>query len=152
MSLAQLVARAWVDGASRGNPGDAGFGVVFELDGDEEEIAGFLGSATNNVAEYAGLIAALTYAAQSKVERLELFSDSQLLVRQLEGTYRVKARHLLPLFHKAMQLRRQIPAVVVQHVRRSENHDADRVANRAIDELVPLPSWLKLPGVVTPDQ
>lgn len=137
-------ARAWIDGASRGNPGDAGFGVVFEQDSARREIAGFLGRTTNNVAEYAGLVAALTLARREGIARLTLFSDSQLLVRQLDGAYRVKAPHLVPLFLKVLQLRRGLTGFDIRHVPREENRLADRLANRAIDERLPLPPWLEL--------
>jgi ribonuclease HI len=138
-------ARAWIDGAARGNPGEAGFGVHLEIDGTSREIVGFLGQATNNVAEYAALLAVLTYAVREGIERLEIQSDSQLLVRQLEGRYRVKAPHLIPLFLKVLQLKRRIPKLSVRHVRREENKDADRLANRAIDERAPVPEWLEIP-------
>lgn len=138
-------ARAWIDGAARGNPGEAGFGVHLEIDGASREIVGFLGQATNNVAEYAALLAVLTYAVREGIERLEIQSDSQLLVRQLEGRYRVKAPHLIPLFLKVLQLKRRIPKLSVRHVRREENKDADRLANRAIDERAPVPEWLEIP-------
>lgn len=137
-------ARGWIDGASRGNPGDAGFGVVFELDDGVSEIGGFLGRTTNNVAEYSALLAALTYARDKGIRDLELFSDSQLLVRQFGGAYRVKASHLVPLFLKVMALRREIPNLRLHHVPREKNAAADRLANRAIDERLALPSWLDL--------
>jgi ribonuclease HI len=139
-------ARAWIDGASRGNPGDAGFGVVFETDGRAEEILGFLGRTTNNAAEYAGLLAALTRAAELGLDRLTVASDSELLVRQMAGTYRVKAPNLVPLFLRAVKLRRAIPHVAIRHVPRRENSRADGLANRAIDERAPLPAWLELPA------
>jgi ribonuclease HI len=138
-------ARAWIDGAARGNPGDAGFGVHFERDGETTEILGFLGRATNNVAEYAALLAALTHARRLGLRRLDLYSDSQLLVRQLNGEYRVKAPHLVPMFLKVLALRRAIPQLEVAHVPRGENSKADGLANRAIDERAPVPEWLELP-------
>jgi ribonuclease HI len=138
--------RAWIDGASRGNPGEAGFGVVFETAAGSEEILGFLGRTTNNVAEYMALLAALTQARRLGVERLTLFSDSELLVRQMGGQYRVKAPHLIPIFLKALTLRRAIPQVTVRHVPRGENSRADGLANRAIDERSPVPEWLELPS------
>lgn len=137
-------ARAWIDGAARGNPGHAGFGVLLEINGSEESIIGYLGRTTNNVAEYSGLIAALSLAVRRGVTRLTVFSDSQLLVRQLLGQYRVKAAHLKPLFLKASQLRRQIPRVEIRHVGREENSHADGLANQAVDERVALPDWLDL--------
>jgi ribonuclease HI len=142
-------AKAWIDGASRGNPGAAGFGVYFEDGNGVEEVVGFLGQATNNVAEYAGLIAALTLAQRHGVASLTVFSDSQLLVRQVEGTYKVKAPHLVPIFLKVLQLRQALPSCQIRHVRREENREADRLANQAIDTRAPPPSWLEievLPG------
>ena len=137
-------ARAWIDGAARGNPGEAGFGVHLERDDGTEEICGFLGRTTNNVAEYAALVAALTWASEHGIEEMEVHSDSQLLVRQFEGQYRVKAPHLVPMFLRVVQLGRRIPELKVRHVPREENQDADRLANKAIDERVPLPDWLEL--------
>lgn len=137
-------ARAWIDGASRGNPGDAGFGVLFEIDGRREEVVGFLGRTTNNVAEYAALVAALTHAVESGCEALELYSDSQLLVRQIEGAYRVKAAHLVPIFLRVLSLRRRLDRFTIHHVPREENREADALANRAIDRREPAPDWLEL--------
>ncbi|MDX1501855.1 MAG: ribonuclease HI family protein [Thermoanaerobaculia bacterium] len=137
-------ARAWIDGAARGNPGEAGFGVRLLLDGEEHEIVGFLGVTTNNVAEYAALVALLTYCQRRGVRDLEVRSDSQLLVRQVLGEYRVKAAHLVPIFLRVLQLKRQIPRFRIEHVRREGNKEADRLANRAVDERVPPPDWLEL--------
>ena len=141
--------RAWIDGGARGNPGEAGFGVVFEIPrpgGEPEtvEISGYLGRTTNNVAEYAALLAALAYAARRGLESLTLHSDSELLVRQLAGRYKVRAPHLRRLHERALSLRRAIPRLAVRHVRREGNRDADRLANRAMDERLPPPEWLAL--------
>ena len=136
-------ARAWIDGASRGNPGDAGFGVLFETDLVSEEIVGYLGQATNNVAEYAALIAVLTLASERGVEKLVVYSDSQLLVRQVTGAYRVKAPHLVPIFLQVLKLRQSIPNFVIEHVVREDNKEADRLANQAIDLRAALPLWLE---------
>lgn len=136
--------RAWIDGASRGNPGEAGFGVLLQTDQDAEEIVGYLGKATNNVAEYAALIAVLTLAAERGVNKLVVYSDSQLLVRQVNGAYRVKAPHLKPIFLQAVKLRQRIPDFTIEHVAREENKEADRLANQAIDLRAALPSWLEL--------
>ncbi len=136
--------RAWIDGASRGNPGEAGFGVVFETDGGRQEIAGFLGRTTNNVAEYAALVAALGHAARSGCRELEVASDSELLVRQMTGAYRVKAAHLVPIFLRVMELRRGLARFTIRHVPREENREADALANRAVDERLPPPGWLEL--------
>lgn len=134
----------WIDGASRGNPGEAGFGVVFRQGDENREIGGFLGRATNNVAEYAGLIAALSFAKRRAVQRLTIHSDSQLLVRQVEGSYRVKAHHLIPIFKRVVELRRAFADLQLEHVPREQNLEADQLANRAIDERISLPDWLEL--------
>jgi len=138
-------ARAWIDGAARGNPGDAGFGVHVERGGRTEEIVGFLGRTTNNVAEYAALVAVLAFSRREGIDHLVVHSDSQLLVRQIEGTYKVKAPHLVPIFLKILALRRGIAHFEIHHVPREQNRDADRLANRAVDQRVPPPEWLELP-------
>jgi ribonuclease HI len=137
-------AEAWVDGASRGNPGEAGFGLLFRFGERADEICGFLGETTNNVAEYIGLIAALTLAARERVDRLTVYSDSQLLVRQMQGQYRVKAPHLKPIYLRALRLRQQIARFEIQHVPREDNRDADRLANQAIDLRTVPPEWLEI--------
>lgn len=144
---ADSTAVAWIDGASRGNPGEAGFGVLFDLGDTTHEIAGFLGRTTNNVAEYTALLAALTFAKEHGVRNLRLYSDSELLVRQLNGVYRVKARHLIPLFLEVIRLKRELDGFQLEHVPREENKEADRLANRAIDERTPLPAWLEIGGL-----
>ena len=128
-------ATANVDGGSRGNPGPAGYGVRIERDGGEvTELKQSLGSATNNVAEYRGLIAALAWAAQHGISTLHIRSDSELLVKQMRGEYRVKNPGLQPLHEEARALARQIGRVTFEHVRREFNKDADRLANEAMDE------------------
>ena len=137
-------AQAWVDGASRGNPGEAGFGMVFRQGDVIEEVCGFLGRTTNNVAEYAGLIAALSLARRHRLKQLTVYSDSQLLVRQLQGAYRVKAPHLVPIFLKVLQLRQEIPGFEIHHVTREENQEADQLANQAVDLRTPPPEWFEI--------
>src|SRR5262245_15767107 len=128
-------ARASVDGGSRGNPGPAGYGVHIEQDdGSIVELKESLGSATNNVAEYSGLIAALRWAASNGISRLHVRADSELLVKQMRGEYRVKSPGLQPLHEEARTLTRQIGNVTFEHVRRELNKDADRLANEAMDE------------------
>lgn len=125
----------WIDGGSRGNPGPAGCGIVIELsDGRRETHTLFLDTTTNNVAEYAALLAMLERAAALGVTRLEARSDSELLVKQLNGEYRVKASHLQPLWLRAAELRRGFTRFAISHVRRAANAEADRLANRAMDE------------------
>ena len=126
---------AHIDGGSRGNPGPAGYGVRIErADGTIVELKESLGVATNNVAEYRGLLAALAWAARHGVDRLHVRSDSLLLVKQMRGEYRVKHPGLQPLWEEARGLARQIGDVRFEHVRRELNKDADRLANEAMDE------------------
>jgi len=128
-------ATANIDGGSRGNPGPAGYGVRIEReDGGIIELKQSIASATNNVAEYSGLIAALAWAAQHGLEKLHIRSDSLLLVKQMQGEYRVKHPGLQPLHEEARSLARQIGRVTFEHVRREFNKDADRLANEAMDE------------------
>ena len=126
---------AYIDGGSRGNPGPAGFGVRIEdVHGTlVEEWHGSIGVATNNVAEYRGLLSALTWAVEHGVKSIEVRSDSQLLVRQMAGMYRVKNAGLLPLFTDARALAARITRVRYTHVRRELNTEADRLANEAMD-------------------
>ena len=129
-------ARAYVDGGSRGNPGPAGYGVHIEApDGAVlDELHGGLGVATNNVAEYSGLIAALRWAASHGISTLHVLADSELLVKQMRGEYRVKSPGLRPLFEQAHALARQIGDVTFEHVRREFNKNADRLSNLGMDE------------------
>ena len=126
---------AYIDGGARGNPGPAGYGVRIE---DEQgtlvsEFHGFLGTSTNNVAEYHGLLAALRYARDHGHRRVRIKSDSELLVKQMRGEYRVKNAGLQPLFQEASVLARHLDRIVYEHVRREQNKDADRLANTAMD-------------------
>jgi len=124
-----------IDGGSRGNPGPAGYGVrVEQPDGTIVEIKEFLGTCTNNVAEYSGLLAALRWAAEHGVSQLRIRSDSELLIKQMRGEYRVKNPGLQPLYEEARALARTIGRVTFEHVRREFNKDADRLANEAMDQ------------------
>ncbi len=127
---------AYVDGGSRGNPGPAGFGVRLEEDGRGmvAELRGALGVATNNVAEYSGLLAALRWALEHGRTNVHVRSDSLLLVRQMRGEYRVKNLGLQPLHREARALAGRIGRVSFEHVPRSQNEEADRLANLAMDE------------------
>jgi ribonuclease HI len=128
-------ATANIDGGSRGNPGPAGYGVrIVRDDGQVVELKGALASATNNVAEYSGLLAALDWAVANNVNRLHIKSDSELLVKQMLGEYRVKNEGLQPLYARARRLVRELGQVRFEHVRREFNKDADRLANEAMDE------------------
>jgi probable phosphoglycerate mutase len=127
---------AYIDGGARGNPGPAGYGVRLEgTDGSViAELHGGLGIATNNVAEYNGLLAALRYAAEHGHRQVRIRADSELLVRQMRGEYRVKHAGLKPLFLEACSLIRRIGDVTFEHVRREFNKDADRLSNLGMDE------------------
>src|SRR4029079_15294812 len=102
-----------------------------------------LGRTTNNVAEYTGLLAALTWAQRHGVDDLDLFSDSELGVKQTAGAYKVKAPHLVPLFLQVLALKCAIPRCRIRHVPRAQNARADKMVNRAIDERLPVPEWLQ---------
>ena len=124
-----------VDGGSRGNPGPAGYGVRIVLDdGAIVDLKDALGIATNNVAEYNGLLAALRWAVDHGVRALQVRADSELMVKQMNGVYRVKNPGLQPLYEEARALARQIGRVTFEHVRRELNKDADRLANEAMDD------------------
>ncbi len=126
--------RASIDGGARGNPGDAGCGIVLEAGGRREEHTLFLGTATNNVAEYAALLAALERALSLGLEALVVHSDSQLLVEQMNGGYRVKAAHLKGLWLRARTLAAGLRRFSIVHVPRQANRQADALVNRAIEE------------------
>ena len=125
----------YTDGGARGNPGPAGIGArLLTASGDVvEELADFIGTATNNVAEYQALLAGLELALDRGVERLDVFLDSELVVRQVNGRYKVKDAGLKPLHAQACQLLSRFHEVDVKHVRREQNAEADRLVNEAID-------------------
>jgi len=126
----------YTDGAARGNPGPAGAGVYIqdEHGAPVDEAAEFLGEATNNVAEYHALLLGLQRALELGATTVEIRSDSELLVRQMTGEYRVKNLRLRDLHGRARALQKQFESVDFVHVGRERNRDADRLANRAIDE------------------
>ena len=127
---------AYIDGGARGNPGPAGYGVRIEQpDGALiDEFCESIGIATNNVAEYRGLIAALEWARQRGHTALHVRSDSLLLVQQMRGRFKVKHPGLQPLYAKARLLAHEIGRVTFEHVGRAHNADADRLANAAMDD------------------
>ncbi len=149
---------AHIDGGARGNPGPAGYGVHIELknrppavsgggpDRPLAELFGYLGIATNNTAEYAALLALLEFAKASGAASLRILSDSELLVRQMRGEYRVKDPKLKVLHAAARALTASLPRVVLEHVPREQNREADALANRAMDSKEssgPLPAALR---------
>jgi ribonuclease HI len=126
---------AYFDGGSRGNPGPAGWGAYIVNDDGTvlAELSGALGVATNNVAEYTGLIAALQWAADNDVTAMAVKGDSLLIVEQMRGNYKVKNEGLKPLHMKARMLVMQIGNVSFAHVPRDKNKDADRLSNVGMD-------------------
>ena len=128
--------RAYIDGGARGNPGPAGYGVRVEAaDGTLlAELHGGLGIATNNVAEYNGLLAALKWAVDHDERAIHVRADSELLVKQMRGEYKVKHPGLQPLYVRARLLVMELDKVVFEHVRREHNKEADRLSNLGMDE------------------
>jgi ribonuclease HI len=127
---------AYIDGGARGNPGPAGYGVrIQSADGTVlDELHGALGIATNNVAEYNGLLAALRWAVENNVSRVQIRADSELLVKQMRGEYKVKNPGLQPLYVRARLLVAELDDVKFEHVRREFNAEADRLSNLGMDE------------------
>ncbi len=127
-----------IDGAARGNPGPAAFAYVIRRpDGSMIRNSGCLGTATNNVAEYTALINALTHAVEIKVPNVMIRSDSELLVKQMTGLYKVKNDALRELYQEAKSLAKLIPHFAIEHVRRAENSEADKLCNEALDAADP---------------
>ena len=130
--ISSLVAH--VDGASRGNPGPASYAVVVE-DGSGSPVTSFsrfLGETTNNVAEYAALLAALQYALESGSSRLRVLTDSELMARQIQGAYKVRSADLRPLYEEARRLIARFERFSIAHIPREQNRQADRLANQAL--------------------
>jgi ribonuclease HI len=128
--------RANIDGGSRGNPGPASYGVVIRDPRGQivAKLKKYIGRMTNNVAEYYGLIAALDYAQSHGVRALRIESDSELLVKQMRGQYKVKSPELRPLFERARKMSQSLDSFRIDHVYREQNAEADLLANEALDE------------------
>jgi ribonuclease HI len=126
---------AYCDGGSRGNPGPAGYGVFVEgPDGEKlAELSEYLGKTTNNVAEYSGLLASLAWALESGHRRLRVVSDSELMVKQMQGRYKVNSADLRPLWEEAKRRAARLEGFRIEHVLRGKNQRADRLANLAMD-------------------
>src|SRR5262245_27990566 len=129
--------RSNIDGGSRGNPGPAAYGVVIRNPRGEivARLKKYIGRTTNNVAEYYGLIAALDYAQSNNIRALHIESDSELLVKQMRGQYKVKSADLQPLFERAKKMSQSLASFRINHVYREQNRDADALANEAMDEV-----------------
>lgn len=137
-----MEATLFADGGSRGNPGPAASAAVLLDPSGElvEEVGAYLGIATNNVAEWTALVLGLEAAAKRGILRLSVRLDSELVVKQLRGEYRVKHAGLQPLYNRARQLMRRFSEVDVKHVPRKQNALADRLVNRLLDQEVPAPA------------
>jgi ribonuclease HI len=133
--------QANIDGAARGNPGPASYGVVIR-DGQGAlvtKLKKYIGRMTNNVAEYYALIAALDYAQSHKIRALRVESDSELMVKQMQGQYKVKSEDLRPLFERAKKMSLGFESFHIDHVYREQNREADALANEALDETAEAP-------------
>lgn len=132
----QSVITAFCDGGARGNPGPAGFGVYIQNDRGEKvaELSEFLGIRTNNFAEYSALLAALEFALRYDHPRLRIVSDSELMVKQIKGQYKVKSPDLRPLYEEAKRRIAGLTYFQIEHVLRNKNREADRLANEAMDK------------------
>ncbi|AXC11314.1 Phosphoglycerate mutase family [Acidisarcina polymorpha] len=126
---------AYCDGGSRGNPGPSGYGVYLQDESGKPlaELSEYLGKQTNNYAEYSGLLASLNFALEHGHSRLRVVSDSELMVKQIKGQYRVNSPDLRPLYDEAKQRIARLDQFQIQHVLRGKNKDADRLANLAMD-------------------
>jgi ribonuclease HI len=146
--------RANIDGGSRGNPGPASYGVVIRDPRGEvvAKLKKYIGRMTNNVAEYYGLIAALDYAQSHGIRALRVESDSELLVRQIRGQYKVKSAELRPLFERARKMAQTFASFKIEHVYREQNAEADTLANEALDETSGAPPRMKPDAPATKPQ
>ncbi len=127
----------FTDGASRNNPGEAGAGIFILRDGQPlEKIARYLGTTTNNIAEYQAAIIGLEHCLKLGASVVKLHADSELMVKQLNGQYKVKNEGLRPLYLKAKELIAKIGQVEVKYIPREQNKEADALANKAIDEKI----------------
>jgi ribonuclease HI len=135
-AAASAAYRANIDGGSRGNPGPASYGVVIRdaRGGIAAKLKKYIGRTTNNVAEYFGLIAALDYAESHGIHALRIESDSELLVKQMRGQYKVKSGDLRPLYERAKKMSQALDFFRIDHVYREQNEEADALANQAMDE------------------
>ena len=148
--------RGWLhahcDGGARGNPGPAGYGALLEDDAGAvvAELSEFLGMRTNNYAEYSGLLGCLQYALDHQHPRLKVVSDSELMVKQIQGKYQVKSPDLKPLYEEAKRRIARLESFEISHALRHKNKEADRLANEAMDRGMKRPGSSVAPAVATP--
>ncbi len=129
---------AYIDGGSRGNPGEAGIGVHFP---GVVRIAEYVGTGTNNYAEYSALLTALRFAVFARCEDLQVYADSELVVKQIKGEYQVKNENIRLLYDSALRWISLIPRFSIDHVRRENNKEADKLANHAMDTRRNVVKW-----------
>ncbi|MDN5332272.1 MAG: ribonuclease [Tepidanaerobacteraceae bacterium] len=127
--------KVYVDGASRGNPGNAGIGIVMldENGNVVKEMSDYIGQTTNNIAEYTALVTALKEALEMGCEEIEVFSDSELMVKQINGEYQIKNEGIRRLYSQVAQLVKEFKSFSINHVKREYNKRADELANEGID-------------------
>ncbi len=125
------------DGASSGNPGPSGLGVVIQYKNATHELAEPIGNATNNIAEYSSLVRALERTLELGAREAEVYMDSELVVRQMRGQYKVKNAGLKPLYKKALALSAKFSFFSITHVPREENKEADRLSKKALESAAP---------------
>ncbi len=125
----------YTDGGSRGNPGTAGIGIIGYNENNDIvfKISQYIGKQTNNVSEYKALVRALEIVVEKEIKDIEIFMDSQLVVRQIKGEYKVRNERMKPFYEMAISLIRNIDNFNINHVKRSENSEADKLANEAMD-------------------
>ena len=147
--------KAWFDGATNPNPGERGIGGVLKGPaGERIEISENIGFGTNNEAEYAALMAVLDAAIDAKVQKLEVFGDSQLVIKQVSGEWLINAKTLVPMCRSVLDLKAQIPSVVMRWIPRDQNSEADALSKRAIGVSEPAPVdrtvWMKVTDIGKP--
>lgn len=123
----------FIDGGSRGNPGESGIGIITVDDRIKKGHYFYIGNATNNEAEYLALIKGLNLAFENNKKAIDVFSDSELLCNQISGSYKIKSKNLLPLYKEAMGLISRFNSFKIEHIPREQNSEADRLVNIAID-------------------
>lgn len=138
-----MTLEAYIDGGSRGNPGEAGCGVYIP---GVVRIAEYVGRQTNNYAEYSALLAALRFAVDHRASSLKVYADSELVVRQISGLYKVRNENIKPLFEQAQRLIRQIRHFSIHHIYREQNKEADKLANLAMNRKENILKWESTPG------
>lgn len=132
-----MKARIYTDGAARGNPGPAGIGIVIKNEKKVLlEVSDFIGKATNNIAEYMALIRGLEEAIDLGEDEVEVFADSELMVKQIQGEYRVKNQGLIPLHHHVKSLIKKFKSFDISYITRQDNKRADSLANQGIDSML----------------